>query len=96
MICSTLTLPRVPVYDAEWSSTSICVWDAAAAHLLLEDAIRRIPDEAAGQAFLITGNGPPWSCRDTRNTIKVGIVRAPYSTGTDNHKVLRAQGHHLG
>lgn len=68
-------MSRLPVWDQPWTSTSICVWDAAAAHLLYEDALRRIPEEVSGQGFLITGRGPAWSTHDIRAAIRVGPVR---------------------
>lgn len=64
-------MPRVPVFDANWSHTNVCVWDAAAAHILYADAMPRIPDEVAGQTFLVTGNGPAWRIGATRNALKV-------------------------
>ncbi|KAJ7148658.1 hypothetical protein C8R43DRAFT_1068723 [Mycena crocata] len=70
VISSTLTMPRLPMWDQPWTSTSICVWDAAAAHLLFEDALHRIPDEVSGEAFLITGRGLPWSTTNVRAAIK--------------------------
>ncbi|KAJ7083654.1 hypothetical protein B0H15DRAFT_850289 [Mycena belliarum] len=70
MISSTLMMPRLPMWDQPWTSTDICVWDAAAAHLLYEDALRRIPDEVSGEAFLITGRGPAWSIGNVRAAIK--------------------------
>ncbi|KAF8073836.1 hypothetical protein FPV67DRAFT_1409535 [Lyophyllum atratum] len=70
LITSTLTMPRVPVWDKGWSSTNICVWDAAAAHLLLEDALVRDVKEARGQAFLVTGRDPAWRLQDTREAVK--------------------------
>ncbi|KAJ7715726.1 hypothetical protein DFH07DRAFT_762708 [Mycena maculata] len=70
LVSSTLTMPRLPVWDKPWMSTNICVWDAAAAHLLYEDALRRIPEEVSGQGFLITGHGPAWSIEDVRDAIK--------------------------
>ncbi|TFK74773.1 NAD(P)-binding protein [Pluteus cervinus] len=70
MITSTLALPKVPVWDKVWSSTSICVWDAAASHLHLEDAMRNKPNEASGQAFLVTGKGPAWTINDVRLAVK--------------------------
>ncbi|KAG6918315.1 hypothetical protein DXG01_015173 [Tephrocybe rancida] len=70
LVTSTLTMPRVPVWDKEWSSTNICVWDAASAHLLLEDALAKDESEARGQAFLVTGNGSPWRLYDTRTAVK--------------------------
>jgi hypothetical protein len=71
LLMSTLTMPRVPVWDAEWSHTNVCVWDVAAAHLALEDALRTHPENVGGEAFLITGNGPAWTMRDYRNALKV-------------------------
>lgn len=71
MITSTLTLPVVPVWDKVWSSTSICVWDAAAAHLCLEDALTRKVGEVGGQSFLVTGKDPAWTINDVRQAVKV-------------------------
>ena len=68
---STLVLPRVPVFDGLWSYTSVCVWDVAAAHIAFEDALRRDPANVSGEAFLITGEGPPWSMDDSRAALKV-------------------------
>ncbi|KAI0345861.1 NAD(P)-binding protein [Trametopsis cervina] len=70
LLTSTLMMPRVPVWDKEWAHTDVCVWDSVAAHLLLEDALQHRPQEVAGQAFLISGDGPPWTMRETRNAIK--------------------------
>ncbi|KAG5642667.1 hypothetical protein DXG03_002351 [Asterophora parasitica] len=70
LVTSTLTMSRVPVWDRNWSSTNICVWDAAAAHLLLEDALTRDVKEARGQAFLVTGKDPAWRLEDTREAVK--------------------------
>ncbi|KAI0304366.1 hypothetical protein B0F90DRAFT_1809207 [Multifurca ochricompacta] len=67
---STLVFPRVPVFDSLWSHTNVCVWDVAAAHLTFEDALRRDPANVGGEAFLITGNGPPWSMKDSRAALK--------------------------
>nr|GAT56097.1 predicted protein [Mycena chlorophos] len=69
-ITSTLTMSQVPVWDQSWTSTHICVWDAAAAHLLLEDALRRIPNEVSGQGFVITGRGKPWSMEHGRAAVR--------------------------
>lgn len=80
LLTSTLTMPRVPVWDKMWSSTNVCVWDAAAAHLMYEDALRRIPDETSGQAFLVSGNGPAWRLRDTRNAVKVVFILVSFHT----------------
>ncbi|KAJ7621089.1 hypothetical protein FB45DRAFT_928310 [Roridomyces roridus] len=57
MTSSTLLMPQLPLWDQPWTSTDVCVWDVAAAHLLYEDALRRIPEEVSGQGFLITGRG---------------------------------------
>ncbi|KAF9235919.1 hypothetical protein BU15DRAFT_89397 [Melanogaster broomeanus] len=70
MCTSTLTMPRVPNFGKRYRQTDICVWDAVSAHLLLEDALDRVPEEAAGQAFLVTGRGPPWSIGNIREAIK--------------------------
>ncbi|KAN0125495.1 hypothetical protein V8E53_015465 [Lactarius tabidus] len=67
---STLVLPRVPVFDGLWSHSSVCVWDVAAAHLAFEDALRRDSSNVSGEAFAITGNGPPWSMNDARAALK--------------------------
>jgi hypothetical protein len=68
---STLVLPRVPVFDGLWSHSSVCVWDVAAAHLAFEDALRRDSSNISGEAFAITGNGPPWSMNNARAALKV-------------------------
>jgi hypothetical protein len=73
MISSTLTMPRVPIWDKEWSHTNVCVWDVVGAHLLLEDALEKRPHEVEGQAFLITGKSPAWTMRDNRNAVKVSL-----------------------
>ncbi|KAJ7198825.1 hypothetical protein GGX14DRAFT_665342 [Mycena pura] len=70
LISSTLTMQQLPAWDQPWTSTNICVWDAAAAHLLYEDALRRSPEEVSGEAFLITGRGSPWNIEDIRTAIK--------------------------
>ncbi|KAJ7049493.1 hypothetical protein C8F01DRAFT_1183475 [Mycena amicta] len=69
-VSSTLTMSQVPIWDEPWCSTPICAWDAAAAHLLYEDALRRIPDEVSAQGFVITGRGRPWSMENARAVIK--------------------------
>ncbi|KAI0320205.1 hypothetical protein OF83DRAFT_1106370 [Amylostereum chailletii] len=69
-LTGTLTMPRVPIFDKLWSHTNVCVWDVAAAHLNLEDALQRNPDEVGGQAYLITGKGPAWTMEDSRNAVK--------------------------
>ena len=71
LLTSTLTMARVPIFDQMWSQVNVCVWDVAAAHLLYENALRENPEESAGKAFLISGNGPAWRLRDIRNAIKV-------------------------
>lgn len=70
MTTSALTDP-VTVFDKNWAHTNVCVWDAAAAHLALEDALRSRPEELGGEAFLITGIGSPWTLGDTRDAVKV-------------------------
>jgi hypothetical protein len=81
VLTSTLTMARIPIFDKLWSHTNVCVWDVAAAHLLHEDALRRNPEESAGQAFLISGKGPAWRLRDIRNAVKVGGFRATQLVG---------------
>lgn len=84
LITSTLKMPVTPIFDQLWSSTNVCVWDVAAAHLLHEDALRRIPEESSGKPFLITGKGPAWRLRDTRAAIKVCLVHACIVTKVSN------------
>ncbi|KAF9219894.1 NAD(P)-binding protein, partial [Gyrodon lividus] len=67
---STLSMPRVPNFGKRYRHTNICVWDAVSAHLLLENALDRVPEEAAGQAYLVTGKGPAWSIGNIRAAIK--------------------------
>jgi hypothetical protein len=85
LLTSTLTMARVPIFDKSWSWTNVCVWDAAAAHLLHEDALRRNPEDSAGQAFLISGKGLAWRLRDIRNAVKVNVFCATqlFGFGTD-------------
>ena len=73
LLTSTLTMARVPIFDQLWSQTNVCVWDVAAAHLLYEDALRRNPEESAGQAFLVSGKGPAWKLCDIRNAVNVSV-----------------------
>lgn len=73
LVSSTLVMPQTPIWDQPWTSTIICVWDVAAAHLLYEDALNRIPEEVSGQAFLITGRGPAWNTENVRAAIKVSF-----------------------
>lgn len=69
-------MSSVPMWDRLWSHTNICVWDAAAAHLLYEEALRRDPYETGGKAFLVSGPGPAWKLEDTRNAVKVRRLHA--------------------
>lgn len=89
LVTSTLTMAQSPIWDQPWTSTEVCVWDVAAAHLVYEDALNRIPEvgkynqyddyakyssqEVSGEAFLITGRGPAWSIEDVRAAIKVSF-----------------------
>lgn len=70
-------MPRVPVCDKYWRTTNICAWDAAAAHLNLENALRQNNPDARGQAFLVTGKGPAWSLEENRQAVKVGVRLLP-------------------
>ncbi|KAJ6551649.1 hypothetical protein B0H19DRAFT_1158458 [Mycena capillaripes] len=70
LVSSTLMMAQLPMWDQPWTSTEVCVWDVAAAHLVYEDALNRIPEEVSGEAFLITGRGPAWSIEDIRAAIK--------------------------
>lgn len=71
MITRVLMSDPVPVFDKNWAHTDVCVWDVAAAHLALEDALRTRLEEVGGEAFLITGNGRAWTLEDMRDTVKV-------------------------
>jgi hypothetical protein len=74
LITSTLTISPFPTWARERSHTHICVWDAAAAHMNHEDALRKASPEAGGQAFLVTGKTKsPWRVEDIRAAIKVCI-----------------------
>lgn len=70
-LTSALTVDTLPIFDKNWAHTNVCVWDVAAAHLALEDALRRRPEELGGEKFLITGNGKAWTLEDTRDAVKV-------------------------
>ncbi|KAF7303709.1 3Beta-HSD domain-containing protein [Mycena indigotica] len=70
LVSSTLTMSQVPIWDEPWTGIHICAWDAAAAHLLLEDALNCIPEQVSGQGFAITGRGPPWSMENIRKVIQ--------------------------
>ena len=85
LLTSTLTMARVLIFDKSWSWTNVCAWDVAAAHLMHEDALRRNPEESAGQAFLISGKGLAWRLRDIRNAVKVNVFCATqlFGFGTD-------------
>ena len=65
-------MPTVPVWDAEWAHTNVCVWDVAAAHLCAESALEKRGDEVGGEAFLVTGSGPAWKMQNTRDALQVG------------------------
>jgi|SRR5882762_5237898 hypothetical protein len=67
-------MARTPIFDKLWSQTDVCVWDVAAAHLLYEEALHRNPEESAGQAFLVSGNGPAWRVGDIRNAVRVSVL----------------------
>ncbi|KAF8895442.1 hypothetical protein BD779DRAFT_1499586 [Infundibulicybe gibba] len=57
LITSTLTMPRVPTWDKVWSATNICM------------PVRE-PEEVCGQTFLVSGNGPAWRIKETREAVK--------------------------
>jgi hypothetical protein len=61
----------VPEWDAHRSHTQVCGWDVAAAHLLLEDALNKRPEEVGGEAFLVTGERQAWKIGDVRRAVKV-------------------------
>lgn len=63
--------PQVPFFDGGWASTAVAVWDVAAAHLLMEDALRERPQEVRADPFLVTGKCEPWSYAKMRNTLKI-------------------------
>ncbi|KAI0050382.1 NAD(P)-binding protein [Auriscalpium vulgare] len=67
---STLTMSPLPIFDQDWSHTDVCVWDVAAAHLSLEDTLRRDPGSVGGEGFLVTGNGPAWKMQDARKALE--------------------------
>jgi hypothetical protein len=64
----------MPEWDAHRSHTHVCVWDVAAAHLLLEDALTNRTDEVGGEAFLVTGERQAWKIGDVRRAVKVSGI----------------------
>jgi hypothetical protein len=74
LLTSTLTISPFPTWARDRSHTHICVWDAAAAHMNHEDALRKASPGADGRAFLVTGKTKtPWRVEDIRAAIKVCI-----------------------
>jgi hypothetical protein len=71
LLMTTLTMSKIPGWGGHSSQTSICVWDAAAAHLQYEDALRCNSRETSGQAFLITGKSRAWRMEDNLEAVKV-------------------------
>jgi hypothetical protein len=69
-----LTMQKMPDWAGHSSHTNICVWDAAAAHLQYEDALRCNPRETSGQAFLVTGKSRAWRMKDNLEAVKVWIL----------------------
>ncbi|KAJ8508386.1 hypothetical protein ONZ45_g9335 [Pleurotus djamor] len=71
-LSSVLSLSVLPVWDGNWGSRDIFVWDCAAAHLCCERALEQNPGEVAGEAFLVSGEDTAlWSLHDVRNSVKV-------------------------
>ncbi|TFK67348.1 NAD(P)-binding protein [Pluteus cervinus] len=64
-----LNVPNLPTFDSNWSAMNVCVWDAAAGHLLLEDAMDKKHAEVGGKHFLVTSDELPWRCDDVRKAI---------------------------
>lgn len=61
----------MPIWDAEWAHTNVCIWDVAAAHLCAEKALDERGGNIGGEAFLVTGPGPAWKMQDARNALQV-------------------------
>ncbi|TFK67346.1 NAD(P)-binding protein [Pluteus cervinus] len=78
-----LNTPVLPTFDDNWSATNVCVWDVAAGHLLLEEALQKKHAEVGGKYFLVTGDELPWSCENVRKVLiyfsKRPIKTAPVS-----------------
>jgi len=70
LVTGVLLMGVVPEWDAHRSQTQVCVWDVAAAHLLLEDALTKRPEEVGGEAFLLTGERRAWKIGDARRATK--------------------------
>lgn len=72
LVTGTLLMGLVPEWDTHRSQTHVCVWDVAAAHLLLEDALTKSAEEVGGESFLVTGEKQAWKLGDVRRAAKVG------------------------
>ncbi|EJD34896.1 NAD(P)-binding protein [Auricularia subglabra TFB-10046 SS5] len=74
LITSTLTLPEVPVFDEQFSQTSVHVWDVAAAHVKYADRLVSGTDDErnqlSAQRFLVTCKGGGWRLYDVRRAIQ--------------------------
>ena len=71
LLMTALTMSKMPIWGGHSSQTNICVWDAAAAHLQYEDALRCNSRETSGQAFLVTGKSRAWRIEDNLEAVKV-------------------------
>lgn len=71
LIDPLLRMPSAPLMDSGWASSFIVGWDAAAAALLMEDALRKRPQDVRGSPFLVTGKDEPWAYGKLRHTAKV-------------------------
>lgn len=70
LIDPLLRMPSAPLMDSGWASSFIVGWDAAAAALLMEDALRKRPQDVRGSPFLVTGKDEPWAYGKLRHTAK--------------------------
>lgn len=65
-----LRMSTVPSIAGDWAHNCIVAWDAAAALLLMESALRERPNEVRGTTFLVTGKDQPWCYDKLRRTSK--------------------------
>lgn len=71
-------MSTVPSIAGDWAHNCIVAWDAAAALLLMESALRERPNEVRGTTFLVTGKDQPWCYDKLRRTSKVRAPRYTY------------------